>query len=101
MLMRIIGALLITYFLSRGLRRLGLTHPPVGKLVLAHVLSLGIAALAVIAIRQPVHAYEFSQLYVYAFAQLFWLLVDSGRAAAVLWKPPKPKATAPSPTAPD
>ena len=87
-MMRFIGALLLTYFVSRLLRRLGLRPPSVAKLTAAHVLSLAILALVVIALRAPADAYHFGQLWVYIIAQLIWLMVDYYRAQVAFWKPP-------------
>ncbi len=87
-MLRFIGALIITYFVSRLLRRLGLKHPPAAKLIAAHVLSLVLISLGVIALRQPIDAFDPGQLWVYVLAQVLWLLADATRARVALWKPP-------------
>ena len=86
--MRFIGALLITYFVSRCLRRLGLREPSVGRIFAAHVLSLIAIVLLVIAVRYPASAYASSQLTVYVVAQLVWLLVDLFRSRVAFWRAP-------------
>jgi len=78
--MRFLGALLITYFVSRLLRRLGLAHPPLARLVAAHGLSFVLIAVLVIALRYPIGAFAPGQLAVYAAAQLLWLLLDGFRS---------------------
>ena len=98
-MMRVIGALVLTYFLSRGLRHLGLRPPAVTKLVAAHVVSLVILALLVVALRTPSDTFRVDQLWVYVFAQAAWLLLDLYRAQVAFWKPPVTPATEPSQTA--
>jgi hypothetical protein len=87
-MLRLIGGVLFTYFLSRGLQRLGLRHPPVWKLVASHLMSFAILALAVFALRQPLGIYNGGQLLPYVFGQLVWLLLDLYRAQVAFWKPP-------------
>ena len=96
-MMRWIGALLFTFFLSRALQHFGLRNPPVWKLVASHVVSFAILTLVVVALRQPLDIFQASQLYAYGFAQLAWLLLDFYRAQVAFWKPPV-AATAASPT---
>lgn len=91
--MRFIGALLITYFLTRGLGWLGLRHPPVIKLFAAHVLSLVAITLLVVALRYPSNAYESSQLTVYFVAQAIWLVFDLYRARIAIWRAPVAETT--------
>jgi hypothetical protein len=86
--MRLIGALLITYFLSRGFRRLGLRELSVARIFAAHLLSLIAAVLLVIAMRYSANAYAVSQLYIYVGAQVVWLLVDLLRSRVAFWRPP-------------
>jgi hypothetical protein len=97
-MMRVIGAFVLTYFLSRALRWLGLKPPSVTKLVAAHVLSFVILALVAIALRQPINTFAVAQLWVYVFAQGAWLLLDLYRAQVAFWKPPVTPATEPSQT---
>jgi hypothetical protein len=80
--------LLFTYFLSRGLQRLGLRNPPVWKLIASHVLSFAILALIVFSLRYPLGIYNSNQLLPYVFGQLVWLLLDFYRAQVAFWKPP-------------
>ena len=95
--MRFIGALVLTYFLSRALRLAGLRPPSVAKLVAAHVVSLGLLVLLVVMLRAPANAYHSGQLWVYVAAQIVWLLLDLYRARVAFWKPPV-AATAGQPT---
>lgn len=97
-MMRVIGALVLTYFISRGLRLLGLRPPSVAKLVAAHVLSFGLLTLLAIAMRYPLTVFNPSQLVVVGFAQAAWLLLDLYRAQVAFWKPPVTPATGPAPT---
>ena len=87
-MMRVIGALVLTYFVSRALRWFGLRPPSVTKLVAAHVLSFVLLALLVIVVRQPLHVFTVPQLAVYLIAQAIWLLLDLYRAQVAFWKPP-------------
>ena len=96
-MMRVIGAFVLTYFLSRALRWFGLKPPSVTKLVAAHLLSFVILALLAVALRQPTHTFTVPQLWVYVFAQGMWLLLDLYRAQVAFWKPPV-AATEPSQT---
>ncbi len=97
-MMRVIGALVLTYFFSRALRWLGLRPPSVPKLVTAHVLSFSLLTLLAIALRQPLDTFRPSQLGVYVLAQAAWLLLDLYRAQVAFWKPPVAAATEPSQT---
>ena len=97
-MMRVIGALVLTYFLSRALRWFGLKPPSVIRLVAAHVLSFLILTLVVIALRQPIDVFGVSQLWVYVLAQAAWLLLDLYRAQVAFWKPPVTPVTEPSRT---
>jgi hypothetical protein len=87
-MMRVIGAFVLTYFLSRALRWAGLRAPSVSKLIGAHVLSFVLLALLVIALRQPNDVFRVPQLAVYVLAQAAWLLLDLYRAQVAFWKPP-------------
>ena len=95
-MMRLIGAFVLTYFLSRALRWFGLRPPSVAKLVAAHVISLAILVLIALVLRLPTDTFRTSQLGVYVFAQAAWLLLDLYRAQVAFWKPPVAQPTAPS-----
>ena len=97
-MMRVIGALVLTYFVSRALRWFGLKPPSVTRLVAAHLLSFLILTLVVIALRQPTSTFEVSQLWIYILAQAAWLLLDLYRAQVAFWKPPVAPVTEPSQT---
>jgi len=89
-MMRVIGAFVLTYFLSRLLRRMGLQPPSVAKLAAAHVISLVILSLLAVALRSPTDTFAVPQLWVYVLAQSAWLLLDLYRAQVAFWKPPVP-----------
>ena len=95
-MMRVIGALVLTYFVSRAFRWLGLRPPSVSKLVAAHLLSFVALALLALALRQPAASFAVQQLWVYVLAQGVWLLLDLYRAQVAFWKPPV-AVTEPSP----
>jgi hypothetical protein len=98
-MMRVIGALVLTYFVSRLLRRLGLQPPSVAKLAAAHVLSFATLALLALALRYSTDTFTVPQLAVYLFAQAAWLLLDLYRAQIAFWKPPVVPVTEPAKTA--
>lgn len=93
---RVIGALVLTYFISRALRWFGLRPPSVAKLAMAHVLSLALLVLLMLALRLPADTFMVSQVWVYVFAQAAWLLLDFYRAQIAFWKPPVSSVTEPS-----
>jgi hypothetical protein len=97
-MMRLIGAIVLTYFVSRALRWFGLRPPSVSKLVAAHVLSLVSLVLLAFAMRYPVGVFMVPQLTVYVIAQAGWLLLDLYRAQVAFWKPPVAVVTEPSST---
>ena len=88
-----IGALLITYFLSRGFRRLGLVHPPLVKLIAAHVLSGGVIFLLLFTLRYPLFILHKEQFVVYIIAQLLWLAFDLYRSRIAFWRAPVTEPT--------
>jgi hypothetical protein len=92
-MMRLIGAFVLTYFLSRALRWFGLRPPSAAKLVAAHVLSFAILVLVVLALRLPTDTFRTSQLGIYVLAQGVWLLLDLYRAQVAFWKPPVAQPT--------
>ena len=98
MMMRLIGAFVLTYFLSRLLRLAGFRPPNVAKLAAGHVLSLVALSLLALALRHPLNIFAVPQLWVYVFAQGAWLLLDLYRAQVAFWKPPVAAATVPSQT---
>jgi hypothetical protein len=96
-MMRVIGALVLTYFVSRALRWFGLKPPSGAKLALAHVLSLALLVLLMLALRFPAGTFRVSQVWVYFLAQAAWLLLDFYRAQIAFWKPPVAPVMEPSP----
>ena len=97
-MIRFLGALIITYFLSRGFRRLGLKYPSVVKLLAAHVLSGGVIFVVLFALRYPLYVLHKEQLIVYIVAQLIWLAYDLYRARVAVWKAPVVEPTGSSAT---
>ena len=97
-MMYLIGAFVLTYFVSRALRYAGLRPPNVSKLVAAHVISLAILTLLAVVLRQPLDTFRVPQLFVYVLAQGAWLLLDLYRAQVAFWKPPVTPVTEPSRT---
>ena len=85
-MMRVIGAFVLTYFVSRLLRHFGLDLPSVAKLCTAHVASLVILALIAVALRYPTDTFAVPQLWVYVFAQAAWLLLDLYRSGSRRWR---------------
>jgi hypothetical protein len=93
-----LGAIVLTYFVSRALRWFGLRPPSASKLLAAHVLSLVILILLALALRYPLGIFMVPQLTVYLLAQAGWLLVDLYRAQVAFWKPPVAAVREPSRT---
>jgi hypothetical protein len=89
-MMPLLGAIVLTYFVSRALRWFGLRPPSVTKLVAAHVLSLVILILLALALRYPLGVFMVPQLTVYLLALY--------RAQVAFWKPPVAAVTEPSST---
>ena len=86
--MRFIGALLFTYFLSRGVRALGLREPSIIKLVAAHILSLGAIFALLFALRYPLYIFHKDQMFVYLLFQPVWLAYDLYRSRLAFWRAP-------------
>lgn len=78
----VIGSLLITYFVSRLMRRIGWPLPGVWAVVAPHVASFAVIALGIFAMRYPINSFAFAQLNIYAGTQVLWLIVDFFRAKA-------------------
>lgn len=76
LLMRIAGAMIFTYFLSRLALRL--PNPLKGVLgtVLAHAVSLAAISLLVMAMRSPLDVFRIHQLLIFVIAQGVWLAFD-------------------------
>lgn len=79
MLVRLIGAFLLTYFASRFTRRLLVGPGRSSGLLYAHGLALGIALLAVAAIKLPYGQFTLQTLGGLLAGQLFWLTLDGAR----------------------
>jgi len=92
-MMRFIGALLITYFLSRALRALGLKHPPLIKLLAAHAVSLVVICLLLFSLRYPLFVFYKDQVIVYIVCQAIWLVYDLYRSNVAFWRAPAPQPT--------
>lgn len=78
-LVKLIGALLLTYFASRLTRRLPIGRGRSANLLVAHSLSFGVVVLAVAAIKVPQGQLTSQILGELLAAQLFWLVVDGTR----------------------
>ena len=79
MLVRLIGAFLLTYFASRFTRRLPVGPWRSSGLLYAHGLALAIALLAVAAIKLPYGQFTLQTLGSLLAGQLFWLTLDGAR----------------------
>lgn len=78
-LVRLIGALLLTYFVSRVTRRLSIRQGRSPRLLIAHSLSFGAVVLIVAAIKLPEGQFTAQTLGGLLASQLFWLVVDGTR----------------------
>ena len=76
MVLKFIGAILLTYFFGRLASTLPLPGSLVAKVSLAHVLSLLGIALLLAALRSPLDAFDLRQLVIFPPAQFFWLCFD-------------------------
>jgi hypothetical protein len=79
MLVRLIGALLLTYFVSRVTRRLPIGRGRSSGLLYQHGLAFGIVVLAVAVIKHPHGQFTLQTLGGLLAAQLFWLTLDGTR----------------------
>jgi len=82
LLMRIAGAMIFTYFLSRLALRLPSPLKGVFGTVLAHAISLAAISLLVMAMRSPLDVFRFHQLLIFVVAQAVWLAFDMVRGTA-------------------
>lgn len=78
-LVKLIGALLLAYFVSRVARRLPIRQGRSPGLLVAHSISFGVVVLAVAAIKVPQGQFTSQTLGGLLAAQLFWLVVDGAR----------------------
>ena len=78
-LVKLIGALLLTYFASRLTRCLPIGQGRSPSLLVAHSISFGAVVLAVAAIKLPQGQFTSQTLGGLLAAQLFWLVVDGAR----------------------
>jgi hypothetical protein len=76
---RLIGALLLTYFASRITRRLPISHGHSPRLLPIHGLALCGAVLVVAMIKLPQGQFTLKTLGGLLAAQLFWLVFDGAR----------------------
>ncbi len=79
MALKLIGALILTYLVSRLTLRLHLSERRLNALVLAHALALALLALLLMALRVPQAVFRLGQLAPYAPAQFLWLCLDGVR----------------------
>ncbi len=75
-LMRVAGALIFAYFMSRLTLRLPNPYVRLKALMLAHLLSLIALAVLVAAVRIPAGAFAPRQILILAAAQFAWLFFD-------------------------
>ena len=94
-----LGAILITYFLSRGFRRLIRVDQPLVRLVAPHLLTFATVLLMLLALRYPLFIFHKGQLGIYAAAQLIWVAFDAFRSG-LAFRPPVVEPTEPSARAP-
>ena len=94
-----LGAILITYFLSRGFRRLIKVNQPIVRLAAPHLLTFVTILLLLLALRYPLFIFHKEQLVIYAVAQLIWVVFDAYRSG-LAFRPPVVDPTESSATAP-
>ena len=76
MLLKFVGATLLTYFFSRLTNALPLRGALVTRVLASHSLSLLGIALLLVLLRAPLGAFEARQLVIFPPAQFFWLCFD-------------------------
>lgn len=84
MLVKLTGAFLLTYFVSRAVRHLLRPTATLVKLVLVHALSLAAIAALVLLVRFPSRNFVLAQLTVYLLPQAVWLALDALRGGRIL-----------------
>ena len=94
--MHFVGAVLLTYFLSRGFRRLIQVGPKVLQLVAPHLLSFMAILLLLLWLRYSLFIFNKEQLAIYAVPQALWLVFDAYRSEIAFWRPPVVDPTEPS-----
>lgn len=92
-LIHFVGAVLITYFLSRAFRRVVRAGPQIVRLAGPHLLSLGVIVLVLFLLRYPMYVFHKEQLTIYIVTQIIWLVYDVYRSGAVFWRPPVAQPT--------
>lgn len=78
-LIRLIGALLLTYFASRVTRRLPIRQGRLPSVLVAHIISLGVVVVVVAVIKLPMEQLTLQTLGGLMAAQMFWLVLDGVR----------------------
>lgn len=78
-ILRIVGAVLLAYFVSRLTLRLPNPLKRFPALMLAHLLAFAINALIIMALRSPLNVFAPRQTLILLFAQIAWLLIDQMR----------------------
>jgi hypothetical protein len=74
--MRILGALVFTYFFSRLTMRLPLPLRGTAGLLAAHAISIAAIALMLLVLRVPLKVFSVHQLIIFAVAQVIWFAID-------------------------
>jgi len=92
-LIQFVGAVLITYFLSRAFRRVVRAGPQMVKLTGPHLLSLGVIVLVLFLLRYPMYVFHKEQVVIYFVGQFIWVVYDVYRSGAVFWRPPVAQPT--------
>jgi hypothetical protein len=80
---KLLGALLLTYFVSRLTMRLPSPLRGTRAVALAHGLAFAAIALLLFVLRGPSHAFDAEQMLVYVSPQVLWWLLDLLRARRV------------------
>lgn len=87
---RLIGAVILTYFVSRATLRIPSPLRKAWGISLAHLVSLAVIVLALRILRGPVEGYSSESLLLYVSAQVLWWLVDLLREHRIAtWRIPR------------
>lgn len=79
---QILGAFLLTYFVSRLARRVLPRRDSLIAVLIAHIVSFAVICLAIVALRYPTDTFAMKQLRVYVAPQIAWFLLDWARFRA-------------------
>ena len=76
MVLKFVGAALLTFFFSRLISALPIKGGLIARVALAHFISLSCIFLLVVALRGPLGAFDARQLVIFPPAQFFWFCFD-------------------------